>query len=202
MGRAQSQNSALPRSRGDALTRSTPTPPSGPIFITDYHTREIRLFPDSSLRVHARDIAEEDFEFAVRLSARMRELVSAANALGLAATQVGCALAVFAYRQESGELKTAINPTIEVFGEHETANEGCLSLGPLILPVTRPRYVRMHALDENGEEFTYEAEALYSRVIQHEHDHLRGRLILDATSSPELLWMMSYENGVGFKLPE
>jgi peptide deformylase len=131
----------------------------------------------------------------------MRDLVEAADALGLAATQVGCGLRVFAFRQEDGALLTAINPVIETSGPEQIGNEGCLSLGPLVLPVSRPQAVLMRALDENGEEFVYEAEDLWARVIQHEHDHLRGRLILDITSSPELLLSTAYEPQVGFTLP-
>jgi peptide deformylase len=173
-----------------------------PIFITADYPLPIHLFPDMTLRVPAREVSEKDFEFAVKLGSRMRELVDAANALGLAATQVGCGLAVFSFCQEDGTVVTAINPVIETMGPEIIGNEGCLSLGPLVLPVSRPQAAKMRALGENGEFFEYEAEDLWARVIQHENDHLRGRLIIDITTAPELLRTAVREPEIGgFILP-
>ena len=60
--------------------------------------------------------------------------------------------------------------------------EGCLSLPAILVDVERPIYVRVRALDENGEPIVIEASGLEARVIQHEIDHLDGVLILDRTS--------------------
>ena len=85
--------------------------------------------------------------------------------------------------QPEGNIAALVNPEIEWKGkETETMEEGCLSLPAILVDVERPIYVRVRALDENGEPIVIEASGLEARVIQHEIDHLDGVLILDRTS--------------------
>lgn len=72
------------------------------------------------------------------------------------------------------------NPKIETWGEHTTADEGCLSLkAEGYIPVSRPTSVRIQAMGENGDPFEIETEGFFARVLQHEIDHLKGVLISD-----------------------
>jgi peptide deformylase len=91
---------------------------------------------------------------------------------------------VLVYRAHSEDPLTAlINPEIEWESEElETADEGCLSLPGVHVPVERHAQVRVRARDGQGEELVVEAEGLEARVIPHEVDHLHGVLILDRIS--------------------
>jgi peptide deformylase len=109
------------------------------------------------------------------------------SGIGLAAPQVGEGLSlVVADSDPAGERGTPlvlINPTIvEAGGERETAEEGCLSLPEHFAPVSRCRRVVIQALDREGRPITVEAEGLLARCLQHELDHLEGRLVVDYVS--------------------
>jgi peptide deformylase len=78
------------------------------------------------------------------------------------------------------------NPELEwESGEQEILDEGCLSIPGITVDVERPVHVRVRALDEDGESRLVEASGLEARVIQHEMDHLNGKLILDRTTRDE-----------------
>ena len=143
----------------------------------------VRKFGDLVLRTKARPV--DRFDDALRSEVeRMGRLMHDSMGVGLAATQVGTLNRVLVYRvQPEGTIAALVNPEIEWKGkETETMEEGCLSLPAILVDVERPIYVRVRALDENGEPIVIEASGLEARVIQHEIDHLDGVLILDRTS--------------------
>jgi peptide deformylase len=143
----------------------------------------VRKFGDLVLRTKARPV--DRFDDALRSEIeRMGRLMHDSMGVGLAATQVGTLNRVLVYRvQPEGNIAALVNPEIEWKGkETETMEEGCLSLPAILVDVERPIYVRVRALDENGEPIVIEASGLEARVIQHEIDHLDGVLILDRTS--------------------
>ena len=144
---------------------------------------QVRKFGDLVLRTKARPV--DRFDDALRSEIdRMGRLMHDSMGVGLAATQVGTLNRVLVYRvQPEGTIAALVNPEIEWKGkETETMEEGCLSLPAILVDVERPIYVRVRALDENGEPIVIEASGLEARVIQHEIDHLDGVLILDRTS--------------------
>jgi len=103
--------------------------------------------------------------------------------IGLAAPQVSRSiqLAVMGCEGEGGFPTTVlINPRIVYYGPQQVENwEGCLSVDGLRGKVTRPSVVRVQALNRNGREVDIEADGLYAVCIQHEMDHLIGKLFLD-----------------------
>ena len=108
----------------------------------------------------------------------MRETLIEANGAGLAAPQVGILrrIAIVDLGEETVEL---INPEIiETEGEQEEV-EGCLSVPDVWGVTRRPAYVKVKALNRNGEEFTVEGEGLNARCLCHEIDHLDGHLFTD-----------------------
>jgi peptide deformylase len=143
----------------------------------------VRKFGDPVLKTRARPV--DRFDDALRQEVRrMGELMVDALGVGLAATQVGVLNRVLVYRvHQQSPIAALVNPEIEWTGdEHETLEEGCLSLPGVHVDVERPVYVRVQALNEYGEPFRIEASGLEARVIQHEIDHLDGVLVLDRVS--------------------
>jgi peptide deformylase len=143
----------------------------------------VRKFGDLVLRTKARPVDRFDDALHSEIQ-RMGRLMHDSMGVGLAATQVGTLNRVLVYRvQPEGTIAALVNPEIEWKGkETETMEEGCLSLPAILVDVERPIYVRVRALDGNGEPIVIEASGLEARVIQHEIDHLDGVLILDRTS--------------------
>jgi peptide deformylase len=144
---------------------------------------QIRQYPDAALKMVARPVEEFDEDLR-RLADRMRQLMVDANGIGLAATQVGVLQRLFVFHISEDETVALANPEIVERGE-ETAveDEGCLSIQGVLLPVERSTTITIEGRDENGAEVRYELEEPYSRVAQHEADHLDGVLILDRTTS-------------------
>jgi peptide deformylase len=116
--------------------------------------------------------------------ARMAGIMNDALGVGLAAPQLGISQRVLVYRVgPDAPVVALINPELEWRGEEEeTLEEGCLSIPGVGVDVDRAVYVRVRARDEQDDERLVEASGLEARVIQHEVDHLDGKLILDRTS--------------------
>lgn len=111
----------------------------------------------------------------------MAETMYLENGVGLAAPQVGALRRVFVVdvSEEREEIIEFINPEIlETQGE-QVGIEGCLSVPGKTGSVCRPNYVKVKALNRQGEEFILEAEELMARAILHEYDHLEGRLFIE-----------------------
>jgi peptide deformylase len=143
--------------------------------------RQIRTVGDPVLRETARAVTRFDDELA-QLSRRMIRVMQDAPGVGLAATQLGVVRRVIVY-QVNDEPVTLVNPEIVgSSGDTEVADEGCLSVPGVIVPVERPSEVRVRAQDLRGKRRDYEVADIEARVIQHEIDHLDGVLILERTS--------------------
>ncbi len=145
---------------------------------------EILEFPDPRLRTVAKPV--ESVTDATRtLIDNMLETMYDAPGIGLAATQVDVhqRLLVIDLSEDQQSPRVYINPQVEVLdpelGEYD---EGCLSVPGFYETVNRPRRVRVQALDRDGEAFTEELEGLAAICLQHEIDHLDGKLFVDYLS--------------------
>ena len=107
--------------------------------------------------------------------------------IGIAAPQVGVLRRVFIVDvgDEHGKIEF-INPEILETSGSQTDNEGCLSVPGKTCPVTRAEYVKVKALDRDGNEFTIEGEGLLARCILHEYDHLEGILFIDKSADGKI----------------
>lgn len=111
----------------------------------------------------------------------MLKVMRRANGIGLAANQVGIDKQLCVICIEDKVLKLA-NPRVIKKKGQETIEEGCLSLPGISVKVKRAREITCQALDENNRQIEFEACDLLSRAIQHEIDHLMGKLIIDYAS--------------------
>ena len=147
--------------------------------------RSILRFPDPTLRQRSDEIGEIGDDLR-QLVADMTETMAAANGAGLAAIQVGVPVRLYivdghvAGGAEDSPPKVFINPEIvEISDEAQTGDEGCLSFPDIFVPVKRGMRAKVRARDLDGNEFEAEGEGLYARAMQHEGDHLNGRLLID-----------------------
>jgi len=141
-------------------------------------------FPDSRLRTVAKAVTQFD-ENLKQLVSDMFETMYEAPGIGLAATQVDrhIRLLVMDVSEEKNQPRCLINPELlEADGEEET-DEGCLSVPGFYEKVQRAGHIRVRAQDENGDFFEFEAEGLEGVCIQHEMDHLEGKLFVDYLSN-------------------
>jgi peptide deformylase len=139
--------------------------------------RPIRLFGDPVLRTPC-DPAGTFDEALTGLVADLEETVSLPGRAGLAANQIGVSLRVFAYNLE-GLIGHVVNPVIEAVEGEQEDEEGCLSIPGLWYPLLRAQYARVRGVDRLGQPIVIEGEGLLARCIQHEVDHLDGRLFVD-----------------------
>ncbi|HMJ96129.1 MAG TPA: peptide deformylase [Thermoleophilaceae bacterium] len=146
----------------------------------------IRRLGDPILKSSATPVDRFDEPLRRQVS-RMAGIMGDAFGVGLAAPQLGLSQRLLVYRVgPDAPLVALANPEIEwVSPDQETLDEGCLSIPGITVDVERPVYVRVRALDEEGETRMVEASGLEARVIQHEMDHLNGVLILDRTTRDE-----------------
>jgi peptide deformylase len=149
----------------------------------DAALRHVRKLGDPVLRTKALPVERFDDDLKAEIE-RMGELMHDALGIGLAATQLGVLHRVLVYRAYVDDPLTAlVNPVLEwTSDEREIAEEGCLSLPGVHVEVERPARVRVRAQDQTGKTIEIEAGELEARVIQHEIDHLDGKLILDRIS--------------------
>ena len=151
----------------------------------------IYLYGTSVLRKQAEGITKEYPELP-KLIKDMYETLERSEGIGLAAPQVGLPIRLLIldlnplsdiYPQYKGVLKTMINAHIEeTDGSPVSREEGCLSLPGIHESVTRKEKIKVTYLDENFEQHTEWFEGYMARVIQHEYDHLEGRLFIDHLS--------------------
>lgn len=147
-------------------------------------TLEILEFPDPRLRTVAKPVERVD-ERIRELIERMFETMYEAPGIGLAATQVNVhqRIVVIDVSDDQSEPHVFINPEVTVLDEQpQEFDEGCLSVPGFFETVERPRKVRVEALGRDGEPFTLETEGLLAVCIQHELDHLNGKLFVDYVS--------------------
>jgi peptide deformylase len=140
-------------------------------------------YPDPRLRKTATAIQSVD-DAVRQLADNMLETMYAANGVGLAATQVDVhrRLLVLDVSVERNQPLILINPQILSAEGLAPAEEGCLSLPGIYDKVSRPTRIRVRALDRNGAPFELDAEGLLAVCIQHEMDHLEGKVFVDYLS--------------------
>ncbi|UOO81803.1 peptide deformylase [Uruburuella testudinis] len=143
----------------------------------------ILKYPDERLHTVAAPVAEIDGRIKT-LVADMFETMYASHGIGLAATQVDVheRVVVMDLTEEHNEPRVFINPTITHKDGETTYEEGCLSVPGIYDTVTRAERVTVEAFDENGEKFTLEADGLLAICIQHELDHLMGKVFVEYLS--------------------
>jgi peptide deformylase len=151
----------------------------------------VTVYGDALLRKKAKEI-KKDTENLNEIIENMWETMYYSDGVGLAAPQVGLSIRLFVIDASSGadeepELegfkKVFINPEIiEITGEEWIMNEGCLSLPEIREDVSRPDVVRIKYFDENFIQHDEVYKGFAGRVIQHEFDHLEGKLFIDYLS--------------------
>lgn len=144
----------------------------------------ILRFPDKRLRTKAVPVLEVTDDLQVFLD-DMLETMYDAPGIGLAATQVNVhqQIVVIDISEDKDQPNVFINPIIIKADGEEVTEEGCLSVPEYYAEVKRAEKVTVEALDRNGKEFTLEADGLLAVCIQHELDHLKGKLFVDYLSS-------------------
>lgn len=145
---------------------------------------DILHFPDPRLRNKAKPVATVDDSIR-RLIDDMLETMYQAPGIGLAATQVNVAkqVVVIDISEDKDQPVCLVNPEILERDGVEQMEEGCLSVPGIYELVTRANHIRLRALDRDGKPFEMEAEGLLAVCIQHELDHLDGKLFVDYLSS-------------------
>lgn len=140
---------------------------------------DIYTLGDDVLREECKDITE--FGDAIRMLAdAMIDTLDEADGVGLAGPQIGVSQNIFVVHIRGEKPLVFINPVItETSIETGVYEEGCLSIPGVYHDVTRPMAVTIQAQDVNGKHFTIKADGLLARVIQHENDHLHGKLYID-----------------------
>lgn len=140
-------------------------------------------FPDPRLRTKAKPVAEVNSSIR-RLVNDMLETMYAAPGIGLAATQVDVhkQVVVMDLSDDKNEPLVFINPEIIEQNEIDVMQEGCLSVPDIFADVKRAHHIKVKALDSSGKAFELEANDLLAVCIQHELDHLQGKLFVDYLS--------------------
>ncbi|WP_374340070.1 peptide deformylase [Methyloversatilis sp.] len=143
----------------------------------------ILKFPDPRLRKKAAPVAAVDDSIR-SLAADMAETMYAAPGIGLAATQVDVhrQVIVIDISEERDSLITLINPRIVERDGEQVYEEGCLSVPGIYDKVTRAEHVKVRTLTLTGEEIDIDAHGLLAVCIQHEMDHLQGKVFVDHLS--------------------
>ncbi len=162
------------------------------LHLKDYCGKHMALlpilhYPDPRLHTVARPVTEFNDELR-RLVADMAETMYEAPGIGLAATQVNVhqRIVVIDVSEDKSARMALINPEIlERSGEH-VGEEGCLSVPGIYEKVTRAERVKVRAFDEHGQQREFDADGLLAVCIQHEIDHLDGKVFVEYLSSLKL----------------
>ena len=144
---------------------------------------EVLTYPDPRLRKQATPVESVDDDVR-RLIEDMSETMYAAPGIGLAAVQVNVQkrVIVIDISEDQSDLKVFINPEIAERSGEQESEEGCLSVPGVYAPVNRANSIVVRALDRDGTEFTLEATGMLAVCIQHEVDHLDGKVFVDYLS--------------------
>jgi peptide deformylase len=144
---------------------------------------DILNYPDPRLHTVAKPVKEVDANIR-RLIKDMAETMYAAPGIGLAATQVNqhIQLIVIDTSETKDQLMVFINPKITSKSGSQDYEEGCLSVPGIYESVTRAENITVEALDGEGKAFTLDADGLLSVCIQHEMDHLLGKVFVEYLS--------------------
>jgi len=145
---------------------------------------DILHYPDARLHTVAKPVAAVDARIR-KLVDDMAETMYAAPGIGLAATQVNVheRVIVIDLSETHDSLRVFINPELVAQSGREESEEGCLSVPGVFDRVTRAERVTVRALDRDGKLFELEADGLLAVCIQHEMDHLMGKVFVDYLSN-------------------
>ena len=147
--------------------------------------RKILKFPDQDLRIKAKPVESFDDKLKT-LTDDMFETMHSVNGIGLAATQIGVAkqVAVIDISPEKNEPLVIVNPAIQILdpSKIEDYDEGCLSVPGFFEKISRPSDIKLFYKDLSGKNQEIKPEGLLTKVVQHELDHLNGRLFVDHIS--------------------
>jgi peptide deformylase len=138
-------------------------------------------FGNETLKSEAKEVENIDGQL-IELIDTMYKVMYKSQGVGLAAPQVdvGKRLIILDIEYSDGPILTLINPVIKEFSEQiEPYDEGCLSLPGISKDIIRPSEVLVEAIDPEGNELKIEADGLLARVLQHEIDHLNGKVFID-----------------------
>ena len=144
----------------------------------------ILKYPDQRLYTIANEVKVVNSKIK-KLISDMAETMYGAPGIGLAATQVDVhqRIIVIDISEDKNNLLVLINPKLLEKRGEETNQEGCLSVPEVFEKVKRAEWIKVSALDENGKKFELEAEGLLAVCIQHEVDHLLGKVFVDYLSN-------------------
>ena len=146
---------------------------------------KILKYPDPRLRTVAENVKNFD-KSLIKLSEDMLETMYAENGIGLAATQIDVhiRLVVIDISEERDDPMIFVNPVVSVLDNKSLVpcEEGCLSIPGASVEVTRPDKIKLNWLDINGKYHEARPEGLLAVCIQHEIDHLQGKLLVDYLS--------------------
>lgn len=147
-------------------------------------------YPHPALRHHSKPLQRVDGDLKNTIR-EMFDLMYQQRGVGLAANQVDLPYRFFIVNLEGDPAKAPeyvfLNPVISRRGPAVEAEEGCLSFPDIYAPVKRSNQVTISAYDIEGKELHYELEGFFARVVQHEYDHLDGKLFIDRLSPSGLL---------------
>ena len=147
--------------------------------------RTIRKYPDKLLREQCKPV-EEITEKEIELFQDMLFTMKHFSGIGLAAPQIGIAKKIIVAEVDNRIIKLA-NPQIVGMKGADNMAEGCLSVPDVTVDIQRPNEVIVQGLDDKGNIVEIRMEDLLARVVQHEIDHLNGRLIIDYMNMAEKL---------------
>jgi peptide deformylase len=147
---------------------------------------EIRIFGDPVLKTTAAPVTDIDGKL-VALTTEMLDVMYEAPGIGLAAPQIGIQKSIFVWDlgDDDGP-RTILNPVIAEYGTDEWVyDEGCLSIPGLYVEMVRPKTIHVTGIDLDGNDVSFEADELLSRLFQHEVDHLNGVLMFERMTADQ-----------------
>ncbi|ABP54805.1 peptide deformylase [Salinispora tropica] len=140
--------------------------------------RPIRIIGDPVLRTPAAPVTSFDADLRALVADLMDTLLGAPGRAGVAAPQIGVSAQVFVYDAD-GHRGHLINPTLELGDDRQDDDEGCLSIPGLYFPTPRAMRATARGMDQHGQPLTITGTGFLARALQHETDHLAGRLYVD-----------------------
>jgi peptide deformylase len=140
--------------------------------------RPIRLLGDAVLRSPADPVTSFDAELRALVTDLLDTLLGAPGRAGVAAPQIGVSARVFVYDAD-GQVGHVVNPELEVSEELQDGDEGCLSIPGLYFPTPRAMHATVRGFDQHGEPLTVQGSGFLARALQHETNHLDGKLYID-----------------------
>lgn len=151
----------------------------------------ILKYPHPTLRHKSKPLRRVDAELR-KMIGEMFDLMYEHKGIGLSANQVDLPYRLIIVNVTGDPAKkdeeyVFINPEISRPRGSAEGKEGCLSLPEIYAPVRRPEKILLNAFNAQGQELTWELDGLYARVVQHECDHLEGRLFIDRLTPANLL---------------